>query len=200
MINPVAQGYGTQAIFPTSHSTRTTAGQASQSQRGDTVTISEEAKRLHEAAAEESGRTAEASNATASARGLLGKMMPLLTPEELADKTEAVRSDITALLRAKGIPTTPPAELYVDQAGAVRVKGDHPHKAEIEQALAEDEELSKDFRLVSIQTSIQEACARHTAFAAAYAQDPDAAVARFAYLFGDLPDAPYTMTVGEEDA
>ncbi|HKI80705.1 MAG TPA: hypothetical protein VKA04_03585, partial [Pseudodesulfovibrio sp.] len=90
----------------------------------------------------------------------------------------------------------PPVDLFVDEAGAVRVKGDSPYKEEIEQALAEDEDLSNDFRLVSAQTSIQETVKRHSAFAVAYAKDPEAAVARFAYLFDNIPDDPYTMTIG----
>ncbi|WP_207263083.1 hypothetical protein [Desulfovibrio sp. Huiquan2017] len=163
------------------------------------VTIPEVAKLRHETDAEEPDRPEEASTAAASPRGLHGKRVPLLTPEELADKTEAVRNDIAALLLAKDIPTTPPAKRYVAQADAVRVKGGHPHKAEIEQAPAKDEASPKDFRPVGIQTSIQTACATHMAFAPAYTRNPDAAVARFTCLFDDLPDAPFTMTVGEKE-
>lgn len=142
----MARGCGTQTVFPTSHSTRTTGGLAPQNECGDMVTIPEVAKRRHETDAEEPDRPEEASTAAAPTGGLPSKLVPLLTPEELADKTEAVRSDIAALFLAKDIPTTPPAKRYVAQADAVRVKGDHPHKAEIEQAPAKDEASSKDFR------------------------------------------------------
>ncbi|WP_316897096.1 hypothetical protein [Pseudodesulfovibrio indicus] len=187
MINPVAQGYGIQTIPQTTKSapqdgeTRSGAG-------GDKVTISEEARAM----------SAAASDRSAGGLGLLQTEMPLLKAEELENLTEEVSGRITALLLENDIPTSPPAELYVDSAGAVRVKGNHPNKERIEQALAEDKELSNDFRQVSAQTSIQEAGKRHTEFARAYAIDPEAAVARFAYLFDDIPDDPYTMTIGGE--
>ena len=126
MINPVAQGYGIQTIPQTTKSapqdgeTRSGAG-------GDKVTISEEARAM----------SAAASDRSAGGLGLLQTEMPLLKAEELENLTEEVSGRITALLLENDIPTSPPAELYVDSAGAVRVKGNHPNKERIEQALAE---------------------------------------------------------------
>jgi len=189
MINPITQGYGVQSVGAAPLTSRTAPSSSSTDDTGDTVTISEEARAMNAAAA------AEKDSATPSLAPL-SEVMPLLTAEELNNKTEEVQSRVTALLLERNIPTNPPVDLYMDEAGAVRVKGDSPYKKEIEQALAEDENLSNDFRLVSAQTTIQEAGKRHSAFAAAYAKDPEAAVARFAYLFDNIPDDPYTMTIG----
>ncbi|MEZ7198428.1 hypothetical protein [Pseudodesulfovibrio karagichevae] len=191
MINPIAQGYGVQSVGTPSFTPRTASPGSGTGGTGDTVTISEEARAMSAAAAAKAKKDSEAPSL-----GLLSAELPLLTPEELAQKAENVQSRITALFMEQGIPTDPPAELYTDEAGAIRVKGDHPHKDEIEAALAGDEALSNDFRMVSAQAEIQKAAERHTAFAAAYAKDPDAAVARFAYLFDDIPDDPFTMTIG----
>lgn len=190
MINPVTQGYGAQAIMPTTTTRPTTRTETNSgsSGTGDTVTISDEARAM----------SAAASKPSSGKLGLLQKELPLLTPDEIAAMAEDVSGRITALMLQNDIPTSPPAELYVDGEGAVRVKGNHPHKERIEQALAGEPELCNDFRQVSAQSTIQEAAKRHEAFARAYAIDPDAAVAQFAYLFDNIPDDPYTMTVGEE--
>lgn len=195
MINPIAQGYGVQSVNAPSSTPRAASPRSDTGGTGDTVTISEEARAMSAAAA---AATAEKDAETPSL-GLLSTELPLLTPDELAQKTENVQSRITALFMERGIPTNPPVELYTDKEGAVRVKGDSPYKDEIEAALADDETLCNDFQMVSAQTEIQEAAERHAAFAEAYERDPEAAVARFAYLFDDIPDEPFTMTIGGEE-
>jgi hypothetical protein len=195
MINPIAQGYGVQSVSAASFTPRAASPRSGTGGTGDTVTISEEARAMSAAAA---AATAEKDSEIPSL-GLLSAELPLLTPEELAQKAENVQSRITALFMENGIPTNPPVELYTDEAGAVRVKGNSPYKDEIEAALAGDETLCNDFRMVSAQTAIQKAAERHTAFAEAYKRDPEAALARFAYLFDDIPDEPFTMTIGGEE-
>ncbi|OIQ50984.1 hypothetical protein BerOc1_02929 [Pseudodesulfovibrio hydrargyri] len=195
MINPVAQGYGVQPLQPPAERSQAASKRPDREAGGDTVSFSEEALQLSRTISSEPAEPA-GGDIKLIARGI-----PMLTPEELADKTEKVGSRVTALLLENDIPTDPPVELFVDEAGAIRVQGDHPYKDEIEEALAGDASLGNDFRQISAQASLQKAMEEHTAFAEAYEEDPDAAVARFSYLFDQSPDKPYTMTIGgEEDA
>ncbi len=198
MINPVAQGYGVQATLSPTGRTQAAPDQSSASATGDTVTFSEEALLLSKARSTESSDSMGLAGSTGRSSSLLDTPLAIFTPEELADKSDEVRDRITALFLEKGIPTDPPVDLTVDEAGAIRVNGNHPHKEEIEAALAKDESLSNDFRLVSSQTSIQKAIADHIAFSEAYEEDPEAALIRFSYLFDHRPDEPFIMTVGGE--
>ncbi|BCS90055.1 hypothetical protein [Pseudodesulfovibrio sediminis] len=166
------------------NTTQAPATQAQSGTTGDTVTISSEAMAVSKTAA------------NLSARGL-DSLPALLTAQELDELSEDVQSRITALFLENDISTDPPVELTVDEQGALRVKGEHPNKDKIEQLLANEKELSNDFRQVAATTEIHEAGARHIEFMKAYEQDPEAALIRFSYLFDGRPDGePFSMVIG----
>ncbi len=119
--------------------------------------------------------------------------------EALRQSEQAARDETDALLRENGISLTPPVELTTGQDGTVKVKGDHPQKEEIEQLMADNPEVSNNFRKASALSALVEAGEEHLEFSKAYAQDPYAAVAEYSHLFGrfQAESEAFSMIFGE---
>lgn len=143
---------------------------------------------------------------------LLSQLPPLFSSEIEADgvitldemreffqeKAAALGKEVRGRLTALGISADEPLDLSVDREGKVRVAGEHPQKDEIEALFAEDPELANDFRQVSSTGSFIKACEAHLEFAADYAQDPQAAVAKHWHLFSSL-QSDYALRLAGED-
>lgn len=103
--------------------------------------------------------------------------------DEMTTRLEEITADLQTTLgnrfRAAGIDTSQPIDLEVDATGAVRVANDHPDKDKIEAMFADDPDLANAFRGVLALQETVSAAERHLAFAEAYAEDPEAAVAQF---------------------
>lgn len=113
----------------------------------------------------------------------------------LAQKRQALEDDVNGLFLESGIATEPPVNLTTDGQGRVLVQGDHPQKAEIEALFEGDPALSNDFRAVSGLSSLVEAGDEYSDFAAMYADDPYAAVARYGHLFNGSNGDAFSLTV-----
>ncbi|MFP5500968.1 MAG: hypothetical protein ACLGIN_00675 [Candidatus Sericytochromatia bacterium] len=134
------------------------------------------------------------------AGGLLGtaKLGPITMTDMKAARDEAlafVKSRLTTRLSEAGVDTRQPFELGIGYDGQVYVRGDHPDKARIEAIFKEDpvlrNELAKTFSLSAIMKAGEEAIA----FQKAYAENPEAAVARFAHLFNQTMQDVFFLTV-----
>lgn len=135
-----------------------------------------------------------------SAGRLLSQMPPLFSEEIEADgcisidemrqffqeKSAQFQAEVNNRLLAAGVGITQPLDLTTDASGNVKVVGDHPQKDQIEAMFADDPELANQFRQISATGSLIKACEAHSEFAADYAVDPKAAVAKHAHLFSAL--------------
>lgn len=103
--------------------------------------------------------------------------------EDLESHLEEISAGLQTTLgnrfRAAGVDTSRSLDLDVDAAGAVRVTNDHPDKDKIEAMFADDQALADQFREVLALQQLVSAGQQHVAFAKAYAQDPEAAVAQY---------------------
>ncbi len=95
----------------------------------------------------------------------------------------AVGAKIQKFLSDNGIDTSGGVNLEIDAAGHARVVGDNPQKAQIEQLFVDNPKLRNDLAHASASLSFQQAAEESVKFQAAYAEDPEAAVAQFSYLF-----------------
>jgi len=141
----------------------------------DTVEISPEAKDKAQ------------SDQGALARGLLESLDILdgFSPEALQEKSTALKEDLDVLFERAGIDTSAEINLTTGYDGSVLVSGDNPDKVKIEKLFADNPELANRFREVSGMASMIRACQEGIEFQKAYAQDPQAAVEQYSYLFND---------------
>lgn len=183
MIESLQGGYQTQAITYTAQGSRARE-QAQPVSSGDTVSLSE------------SGRLMSDFFAGIGVDHSSGGAISLedLT-DGLARKRQALEDGINTMFLENDIATDPPVNLTTDGAGRVRVQGEHPQKAEIEELFKDNPELSDAFRNVSGLSSLVAACKEYTEFAAMYAQDPYAAVAQYGHLFDNLANNEFSLTI-----
>jgi hypothetical protein len=92
--------------------------------------------------------------------------------------------DLRSMLRENGIDTSLPIELVSEfGTGDTIVKNDHPDKEKIDQLFKENPELSNDFKRISSMLELAEIGEQTSKFHEAYSQNPQQAVAQYAYLF-----------------
>ena len=104
---------------------------------------------------------------------------------------------LTTLLKNAGVDTGTAMEFRVDGKGRVREVSGHPQKERIEKIINEDHpEAANRIREQSALASFLKAADDYLEFAAAYAKDPKAAVARYAGLFSEYRQA---VTLGLEN-
>lgn len=123
-------------------------------------------------------------------------------PIEVADmrrdyeqKLAGLESRLQVVFAKAGIETSPPFQLQTDSEGRVRVAGDHPQKAQIEQLFVDSPSLRDDFVEVNAKADFLRAADEAMAFQRAYAEDPEAAVKRFSYLFDSDRKPTFQLTV-----
>ncbi len=112
-------------------------------------------------------------------------------------KSSDLQATFADLLQQAGI-NLPQTGLKVttDAEGNLRLAEDHPQREQIEAILNQDPELGNQFRAVSSALSLVKAGREGGEFQAAFAEDPYAAVAEYAYLLGRQEgEEPFTLTV-----
>lgn len=110
-------------------------------------------------------------------------------------KLAGLESRLEVAFAKAGIDRSPPFQLQTDAEGKVRVAGDHPQKAQIEQLFVDNPSLRDDFVEVNAKGDFLRAADEAMAFQRAYAEDPEAAVKRFAYLFDSHRKVTFQLTV-----
>lgn len=184
MISSVTSAYSTQAVGSVQNSQQQAQAQPRE-QAGDKVSLSEPSKLVSTYFTD------------------LGIEYTPGQPITLSDlkgglerSTAKLQDDVNALFLENGISLSPPVELTTDGEGSVRVKGDHPEKAKIEQLFADNPELSNDFRGVSGLSALVESGEEYIKFAAEYDKDPYAAVAKYSHFFDALKKDEFSMMFG----
>lgn len=131
----------------------------------------------------------DAARGAASLRDSLSSLVS--TFENFQAKFAAFGDELGNKFRAAGIDTSVPVDLRVDADGRIGVSGSHPDKDKIEALFAEDPEFANRFRGISAASGLLKAAEDHVEFAAAYQQDPEAAIEQYSHLFsnGQQPEA-----------
>lgn len=111
--------------------------------------------------------------------------LPTLENQQRAQRV--VQAKLDRLFSANGIDTSQEIRLQVAGDGQVIVANQHPQKAQIEEFFRQDPGLRDDFAKFSAMTSCVAAAQEASAFQAAYARNPYAAVAQYSHLFSDTP-------------
>jgi hypothetical protein len=159
----------------------------------DKVTVSPEAQQLNSITNNEGGLIKELFP------GVDGPVKLENIRSAVAEEFSAFKSAFGNYLRERGIDRTPSFTLTSDGEGKVRVRGEHPQKEEIEAIFTEHPELRDQFAKVSAMSSLVRAADEGLKFRKAYAQDPQEAVNRYAYLFNDNRSVHFNMTISEDD-
>ena len=160
----------------------------------DTVALSEQARRM----AAQAFQPREGRSETGSGLALDGLAERLTAVmNNLDELTDRLESDATALLLEHGVGTTPPADLILDENGRVTTQGDHPDKARIEALFAARPDLRDRMAELAAASDLKQALQERLEFARAYAEDPEAAVARYGYLFsGRREEQSFVLRLG----
>ncbi len=91
----------------------------------------------------------------AAAADALGRAPAMdLDPRRLTEETAALGKDLTSRLRALGVDTSIPIDLEIAGDGSIRVRGDHPNKARIEELFAADKELANRYRMIAARQTL----------------------------------------------
>lgn len=110
-------------------------------------------------------------------------------------KLAGLESRLEVAFAKAGIERSPPFQLQTDAEGKVRVAGDHPQKAQIERLFVDSPGLRDDLVEVNAKADFLRAADEAMAFQRAYAEDPEAAVKRFSYLFDSQRKATFQLSV-----
>lgn len=153
---------------------------------GDTVTLSSEAER------------------TLRLPGLFGtEPGKAITLTEIksygAEQLHEFGKGFRALMRGNGIDTSEPIALgHEPGTGRVIVTNDHPEADQIEALLAKNPALCNTYTGATSALALARHGEEHVKFAEAYARNPQAAVARYAYLFNTRWEASVTFSGDSE--
>jgi len=112
-----------------------------------------------------------------------------------AEQLDAFGTRFRALLRGNDIDTSQPVTLgHESGTGRLIVTNDHPDAEKIEGLLAENPDLRNMYTGATSALTLARHGEEHAKFADAYAQNPQAAVAQYAYLFNSSWDANVTFS------
>lgn len=115
--------------------------------------------------------------------------------QSLQEDTSRFQQEFNAWRISRGMGLEPALELSADSAGKVVVQGDHPYKEAVEGYFATNEDAGNLFSQISANASLYRAALEHEEFAAAYENDPQAAVAKYASLISGN-DSAFSMLLG----
>jgi len=107
---------------------------------------------------------------------------------QFQENSKALQEELQALLRDNGLDGAASFDLTTDEQGRLRVGGSHPANDKIQSLLDEDAALSRRIQETSGMAAFLRVAEEHGAFARAYADDPQTAVANHARLFGAAGD------------
>lgn len=107
---------------------------------------------------------------------------------EARDSKAAFQTQFMKALTDVGIDASQPIILESDAQGKVRVANNVPNKAAIEKILQDSPELTNEYHRADANASIIAAAEKAKTFQKAYAQNPQAAVTQYSYLFAGKKD------------
>jgi len=112
-----------------------------------------------------------------------------------AEQLQEFGKGFRALMRGNGIDTSEPITLgHEPGTGRVIVINNHPEADQIEALLAENPALCNTYTGATSALALARHGEEHAKFAEAYAQNPQAAVVRYAYLFNTRWEASVTFS------
>lgn len=112
-----------------------------------------------------------------------------------SEQLDGFRKGFQAMLRGHGIDTSQPVTLgHEFGTGRLIVTNNHPDAEKIEGLLAERPELCNTVTGATSALALARHGEEHAKFADAYGQNPQAAVAQYAYLFNTSWDANVTFS------
>lgn len=125
-----------------------------------------------------------------------GRAITLADMQSFADEQlEAFGRGFRALMRGNDIDMSQPITLGHEYgSGRLIVTNDHPDADKIESLLAKKPELCNQYTAATSTLSLIKHGQEHAKFAQAYANNPQAAVVQYAYLFNTRWDASVTFT------
>jgi hypothetical protein len=132
-----------------------------------------------------------ADNLTGSPKNSLAALLSSLFGNNTLDGIQSaadqllssIQSELSKLFKDNGIDTSKEIDLQVDSNGQVIVANDNPQKAQIEKLFKDDPSLRNAYVQFTATSELAAAAREASAFQAAYAKDPTAAVAQYSYLF-----------------
>jgi hypothetical protein len=123
---------------------------------------------------------------------------PITIDDMLAAQQKAqtkVEAKLDKLFAQQGIDTSQEIRLQVGADGQVVVTNDHPQREQIQQMFADDPQLRNDFVQAQSLAEMVGSAQEGAAFQKAYAQDPEAAVAQYWYLFDSAMKSDTSMVI-----
>jgi len=129
-----------------------------------------------------------------------GKAITLADMQGFADEQlDAFGKGFRALMRGNDIDMSQPITLGHEYgSGKLIVTNDHPDADKIEDLLAKNPELCNQYTAATSTLALVQHGQEHAKFAQAHAENPQAAVAQYAYLFNTRWDVSVTFT-GEDN-
>lgn len=129
-----------------------------------------------------------------------GESISITDLEAAQQKAQSsIRAKLHDLFASEGIDTTQEIQLQIGADGQVYVMNDHPQREQIQQLFADDPTLRDDFCEFQCLTETVGAIREGIAFQRAYANDPEAAVAQYWYLFDSGTKASASLSIqGDE--
>lgn len=104
-----------------------------------------------------------------------------------------IRDRLRAVSNELGIDGSDSIVISNDFQGRIVVSGDFPKREQLETRLNNEEEFSNVFRRLSANASLLKAAKEYIKFAEEYEKDPEAAVARYYYLFDGSRNHEYSL-------
>lgn len=104
---------------------------------------------------------------------------------KLKEDIAAFHERVGEIFQENGISTDAEIDLSLDGSGKIVVDGNNAQKTEIENLLNGDSELRDMFSMIDANGSLLNSAQEAASFQSAYAANPQEAVNRYQYLFGE---------------
>jgi hypothetical protein len=115
------------------------------------------------------------------------------------DGFASVKAKLNKLFKENNIDTSKEIKLQVGADGQVIEVSDNPQKAQIMQLFKDNPDLRDEYVKFTAMSELAAAAREAVAFQAAYAKDPQAAVAQYEYLFNDNTKGTLSLSIlGDE--
>ena len=118
---------------------------------------------------------------------------------EAADATSEFQKGFNILMQENNIDTSKPIELQSAMNGLLVVSNNHPDKEKIEKILEQNLDLVNAYHHAEGCNDILKKGQEASEFQRAYALDPQAAVAKYSYLFNKNMDDVFKMILTPSD-
>lgn len=119
--------------------------------------------------------------------------------EDIEAETKAAlgvfQKDLESLFAQNDIDTSQEINISTDRNGKVIVTNDHPDKEKIEQIFENDDDLANRYKGISNNIALLKAAEEASAFQKEYLINPQAAVAKYSYLFDENRNNTPTLSI-----